>query len=281
VSCRLAFADPLSLPDSPEALYGDAYRGLSADAGMEEYHHRVNLRERRKLGQVSPETMQFWGAFGRAMDWLMENVPRGSTLLDIGCGMGYFITAARERGFVPVGLDVAQEVVDLLSDEGFSMWHGTVDSVPDGWHQPTVCTSFFVMHHMPDPVGFLSTVRAKFPQATLLVSAWNRYPLPPVLAPAGSPPRTVTWWSPHALRRAFEEAGYTVEHVFPLLEHYAFGLPAAARRNRRSFSDWALETGHYRLFSAYHAIKPRAYWPLKMWKRLRGKASSVLVVGRP
>jgi hypothetical protein len=276
--CQLAFTHQTSAPESPATLYNDAYKGRALNIGMQEYHKRTVLKEQRKKGNIAPETMGFWGVRGQAIRWLKRNVPEGAVVLEVGSGMGYFLTAARKNGLTPVGLDVAEEAVNMLEDDGFTMWHGTVDSIPCDWQQPAVCVSFFVLHHLADPIGFLTTIRDKFPKAYLLVAAWNRFPLPLEMAPAGLPPRTLTWWSPHALQKAVEKAGYQVDMVVQSMEHEEFGLPKVTPHG---FSDWALSTGHYRLFSVYHAIKPKIFWPWKFLKRLRGKSSSILVLGKP
>lgn len=276
--CQLAFTNQTSLPKSPESLYNDAYKGLTLNIGMQEYHMRTVLKEQRSKGNIEPEIMGFWGVRGEAIRWLKRNVPEGSVVLEIGAGMGYFLTAARKNGFEPVGLDVAEEAVKTLNNDGFKMWHGTVDSIPHNWQRPTVCASFFVLHHLADPIGFLTTIRTKFPEAYLIVAAWKRFPLPSQLKPAGLPPRTLTWWSLNALQKAVEKAGYQVDMVVQSMEHEEFGLP---RVTPHGFSDWALSSGHYRLFSIYHAIKPKVFLPWKFLKRLRGKSSSILVLGKP
>ncbi len=279
MSCKLAFASPMTLPEPPESLYNKAYQGLSENPGMKQYNQRILLREQWKKGNIDPERALSWcAAHTEAMGWLKNNIPAGSVVLDMGCGLGYWLSALNKNGFTPIGLDVAKEVVDILTNEGFEIWHGMVDSVPYNWEQPAVCTSFFMLQHLSDPVSFLKAIRSKFPKAVLLIAVWNRFPSPPKLSAASLPPRTLTWWGPHSLRKALEQAGYQVDFVSQLLEHYEFAMP---RITQRRFSDLILSSRHYRLFSIYQAAKPKIFWPWKFWKRLRGKSSSVLALGKP
>jgi len=262
----------MTLPESPESLFSKAYQGLSEYVGMEDYRYRINNKD------IINFRTRTWGAYIQAMAWLKANVPRGSVVLDIGCGVGYYLAALRKKGFTPVGLEVAKGPVDMLTDQGFEVWHGTVDSVPHNWKQPEVCISFFVMHHLQDPVGFLATIRNKFPTASLVVVAWNQYPSPQKLTAASLPPRALAWWGSHSLRKAMEKAGYQLEVVSEPIAPSEFEMPRIIRRlfPHKSRSWW-----YYILLSIYRAAKPVVFWPLKFWKRPRARSNTVLVIGKP
>lgn len=276
--CRLVFANPMTLPESPESLFTKAYEGLLENTGMESYGQRIKLKKEMKDANVDSDRTRVYGAYIKAMAWLKANVPRGSVVLDIGCGVGHFLADLHKNGFTPVGLDVAEGVVEMLRDEGFEVWHGTIESVPPNWQQPVVCSSFFVMHHLQDPVGFLTTIRNKFPKATLLIAAWNQYPSPQQFSAASLPPRSLAWWGKQSLRKAMEKAGYQIEFVSEPLGPSEFEMPWIIRRlfSRKSESWW-----NYRLLTMYRSAKPVVFWPLKLWKRLRGRPNSVLALGKP
>ncbi len=277
-SCELGFAHPMNLPESPESFYNKAYQGALETPGMGQYAERIRAREHLNKANIAPERIIYIGSRSEAMAWLKQNIHRGSMVLDIGCAMGDFLRALRKNGFNPVGMDVAKEVADMLSGEGFDIWHGTVDSIPDNWQNPAICTCFFVLQHVPDPVGFLGSIRQKFPSAGLIIATWKRFPSPPKITPASLPPRTMTWWGPRSLEKALNQAGYHVDLISQPLEPYEFGLP---RIRQQGFSEWALSSGHYGLFSVWHAVKPRVFWPWRLWKRLRGRSSSILALARP
>lgn len=278
-SCELVFANPMTLPESSESFFGKAYQGVLDDPGMEDMGGRILLREAEKKGKIDPEKRRLpSGAQGQAMAWLKKNISPGSVVLDIGCGAGYFLSSLRNNGFTPAGLEVAKEAADMLTNDGFKVWHGTVDSIPADWQNPEACTCFFVLHHVPDPVGFLATIRDKFPNASLLIAVWNRFPSPPDFGPRSLPPRTIAWWGPQSLQRAMEKAGYQVDSVSQRIEAHQFRIP---RITQRGFSDWAMSSGHYRLLAIYYAVKPKLVWPWRLWKQLRGKCGSALAIGKP
>lgn len=202
-SCTLEFVYPFCLPESPEVIYGDAYEGKRHDSKMEEFNDRLQIR--RAILHKDPKLWFWTPAFERTLAWLEQRVGKGATIFEVGCGLGWMLHAMRARGFDPIGLDVAQQAVDLNRADGFRVWHGTIETVPEGWVQPDAVVAFFMLHHLPDPVAFLRTLRERYPAAPLSIAQYgpsNRDPVP------SSPPRTLTRWSAASLTRALREAQY-------------------------------------------------------------------------
>ena len=48
---------------------------------------------------------------------------KNERVLDLGCGLGYFLHSLRGKGFNPVGVDIAETAVSLNRDDGFRVWH--------------------------------------------------------------------------------------------------------------------------------------------------------------
>jgi SAM-dependent methyltransferase len=202
LECELEFVDPLALPERPEELYEGAYGGERDENAMIDFRERV---QQRKALMRDP-TLWFWTpAFYEIIDWLKSRVRRGSTVLEVGSGLGFVLRTLEQEGFDAVGLDVARTVVELTRQDGFQVWHGTVDTVPSGWVSPDAVIAFFMLHHLEDPLAFLRTIRAQWPNAPLALAQYgpsNRDPI------RSAPPRTLTRWNARSLRRAFVEAGY-------------------------------------------------------------------------
>jgi len=102
-----------------------------------------------------------WPAFrlnaGDALDRIEQYVQPPGRLLDFGCGWGFFLGVASERGWEPYGLDPlpghavharakfgATAVTDILRDDTFP---------PDYFD---AITAFQVFEHLPDPAGDLA-----------------------------------------------------------------------------------------------------------------------------
>ena len=203
--CTLEFANPLRLGLDPKALFDDAYRGRVQTSAMTDFHKRVEQR-RVILDKLNDPNLWFWTpAFYDVLDWLKARLPPGSTVLELGCGLGFFLHALRREGFNAAGLDVAEMVVELNRQDGFPVWHGPVESLPAGWVSPQAVVSFFMLHHLENPLGFLRAIRQRAPDAPLAIAVYG----PSNKGTAASlPPRTLIRWNGRALATALQLAGY-------------------------------------------------------------------------
>ncbi|MGE5138182.1 MAG: class I SAM-dependent methyltransferase [Rudaea sp.] len=207
-NCTLEFADPLHLGQDPRSLFDNAYRGRVQVSGMTDFHKRVEQR-RVILKELDDPSLWFWTpAFKSVLDWLRRSVKPGSTVLELGCGLGFFLHALKREGYEAVGLDVAETAVDLNRRDGFDVWHGPVESMPHGWTDPQAVVSFFMLHHLENPMGFLCALRERAPRAPLAIAVYGPSNKG---GPASLPPRTLIRWNGRALATALELSGYQVD----------------------------------------------------------------------
>ena len=90
--CRVGFVSPQPNADELATLYSPAYFDSYADVGCEGLRPALEKEFERKL------------------DLLEQRVEHRGSLLEIGCGPGYFLRAARQRGWAAQGVDVSAEV---------------------------------------------------------------------------------------------------------------------------------------------------------------------------
>ncbi len=202
--CGLVFAHPLpALP--PVELFDAAYTGKVDANDAREFYHRLKNR----ASHIKDERLGLWSPLQhQALDWIQEQWEPKTPVLEIGPGIGAFMHALRRRGYYPIGLDVAWGVIDPLQKEGFKAHVGTVDSCPQV--QASLLCSFFVLHHLPDPLGWLRTIRERWPRPLILAT----HPAPARRPPASSfPPRTYTWWECRSLETVLDLAGYRIERL--------------------------------------------------------------------
>jgi SAM-dependent methyltransferase len=288
LSCGFVFANPMSLPSEPPVLFGRAYEGNESRGEMSDFHLRISLQQDIRRHKASADRMLSL-ACRQALILLKSDVPRGSTIFDIGCGMGHFLDAVNTAGYKGAGLDVAGPTARFLQQNGHTVWHGTIDTVPPGWIEPQVCTCFFVLHHMTDPIGFLTTVRSKFPEAILIVAVSNFEPFIQgrrridVLKGGHLPPRSCSWWGGAPLRLAMERAGYEAqtmrlyEQPRDVALHVLWRSYHAARRGPRFVSRC--------LTALYFSIPTRliswVFWPVALYRDRRWGPHYLLAVGHP
>jgi len=208
VECDLSFADPMGLREAPQDLYGKAYLGERHECEMEEYAYRLSLRAALIC---EPELWAFNPpAIHRILSWLREQVPANGTVFEVGCALGFFLHTLRREGYKAIGLDVAKPAVDLNRQDGFTVWHGTVETVPSDFVSPDAIVGLFMIHHLEDPGGFLRTLIARWPTAKIAIAAYGDD-----FSRGGPslPPRTLTKWSSKSLTAALSAAGYRAAGV--------------------------------------------------------------------
>jgi SAM-dependent methyltransferase len=211
---------------------------------------------------------------------LRREFPHGCAVFDIGCGAGHFLRVIRELHFSPFGLDVAEPVIQLLRAEGFPVWHGTIDTVPPGWVDPQVCTSFFMIHHLADPVGFVRIVRRMYPRSLLIIAAHNDLDRPQGgVSDRALPPRTFSWWGQKQLVLALKQGGYRPV-IEPLKAQPREGGFAVAMSVYSSLIHRTPALARW-LLAFYYNTLPVWGWPKALWMRWRGLSKFVMAVGYP
>ena len=273
-ACGLQYWSPRSIDP---AFYADA-------------HH--DPYERRRRGE----------AFLRERHHLFLRRARPGRLLDLGCGEGSFLDAARARGFADVtGLDLDPGNVAAARARGLANVHATLlldetgalaaplrGAAPFAW-----VTAFEVLEHQADPLGFLRAARGLLaPGGALCGSVPNR---DRVLAERDRrrsdgdfPPHHFLWFSAAALAETLRRAGFSRVEVLPVPEPdaQAFasflessllgGLTNRAKRAARSAAERpAAErpaaargaTRGRRLIGAARAVKNLPFVPLALGLR--------------
>lgn len=117
-----------------------------------------SLRKNLELGLLE-------GAFRadvlRRAGFISGRFPKGKSLLDIGCGYGFFLKEMGARGYTAKGVEIsserrraAKEVTDAqIFDANLAA------GAAEGIGQYGTVTLFHVLEHMADPVGFCRNVR--------------------------------------------------------------------------------------------------------------------------
>jgi 2-polyprenyl-6-hydroxyphenyl methylase/3-demethylubiquinone-9 3-methyltransferase len=159
------------------------------------------------------------------VDRLVKDVPAGSTVLDMGCGNGSFLSLYQDRGwnlygtdFSPTGIEIARtnypDIEFILGDSQTSAADllnqvGPVDLI----------ISTEVIEHLYDPKAFLRTAHDVLKPGGVMVvtTPYHGYLKNLVLAITGQMDQhfTVLWdhghikfWSAQTLRKAITDTGF-------------------------------------------------------------------------
>jgi SAM-dependent methyltransferase len=141
--------------------------------------------------------------------------PKRGKLLDIGCGVGNFLAAARRQGFDVTGLEFNRNAVE------FARNHYGLDRVfaarPEQYWQKhsgetfDVVTFFEVLEHQEDPRSFLEAAKRFVSDSGFIaLSVPNAERWRKGIEALDYPPNHLTRWSPRALRNHLEANGFKI-----------------------------------------------------------------------
>ena len=87
----------------------------------------------------------------------LQEFDPGLDLLDVGCGTGEFLMAAKQAGHRVVGLDLSEEVITYVKRRhpGLDVRCATLDSSDLHPESIDIVSAFHVVEHVPDPVDLL------------------------------------------------------------------------------------------------------------------------------
>jgi SAM-dependent methyltransferase len=162
----------------------------------------------------------------RALDRLSRLPP--TRILELGCGDGQFLAAARELGHEGLGLDFVESAVQAASARGVTAVAGDLDALEhwgEGGGPYGVVAMFQILEHVADPLPLLRRLRELTrPGGQLFVGvpAPDRFsrgvPHPDRVGSTDFwdwPPQHALRWTEDALRDALSATGWTVRACTP------------------------------------------------------------------
>jgi 2-polyprenyl-3-methyl-5-hydroxy-6-metoxy-1,4-benzoquinol methylase len=152
-------------------------RTLYADVDRSEYESQQHNDWHK--WELSDDTIAFYGTARQVVhaEFLDRYRPTGTgRLLDVGCGLGFFISRALAQGWDAFGCDTSDAWVARARERASSgrVWLGGVEEI--AVHEPRfdLITAWDVLEHVFDPRSFLKAVaRLLAPGGTLFIRTPN------------------------------------------------------------------------------------------------------------
>ncbi|VVB50975.1 Ubiquinone biosynthesis O-methyltransferase [uncultured archaeon] len=194
--CRLTYVNPLPTQKELSDFYTNQFDYTYLFAANTRLK-KANNNRAKKIREIKPQ--------------------KNATLLDVGCGSGQFLDAARKQGFQVTGIEVgkdaaehARKTYDLTIIESDL----TAAKLPTASYD-IVCLHH-VLEHLSNPASYLSEIRRLLkPKGLLVIQTPNIGGLPSRLFGKNwewiTPPKHLTYFTPKTLARILEENGFTVE----------------------------------------------------------------------
>lgn len=260
-ACDLVFADPCV---NPGAAFYEA---------VGDYSERV---EPGKGVPIQPSQRLF-----------LDREPLGETLLDVGCGTGEVLTAARERGYSVAGIEFNEKFVEFCRTErGLDVQPLTPGELATTGRRFDVVSFFETLEHN-HPGEFASDVKKLLaPRGWIALSVPNRERTYETIREGDDPPHHLCRWTRSSLRKFLDSQGFDVLELeapvdrqnlaFQLREMTSLGLarkavsdPAAlvkpsAAPAATSLKDAALRKAVRAKELALEAAAWPWYWKLKL-----------------
>jgi 2-polyprenyl-3-methyl-5-hydroxy-6-metoxy-1,4-benzoquinol methylase len=201
--CRLRYVNPRPSQSRLAAMYRGGYFAPRASGHQHLRHDDMKLATAR----LRLEFLQEFCAKGR--------------LLDVGCGGGVFVRAAREAGWSAVGLEPSLEAAAHAGMHRLPVVAGHLEQPPLAGGRFDAVTMFDVLEHVFSPGAFLAEARTLLaPRGVLLIETPNMAGWMPRLMgsrhPWVRPPEHLTYFTPGSLRILLERTGF---RVLRLLAH--------------------------------------------------------------
>ena len=100
----------------------------------------------------------------------IENLKEKGILLDIGCGLGHFLSVAREYGWKALGVEISQQAAKYARETlKLDVRQGTIENCKIENNSVDVITMWDVIEHIQNPLEALSAIRDKLKEGGMLV----------------------------------------------------------------------------------------------------------------
>jgi SAM-dependent methyltransferase len=168
----------------------------------EDYYHERNTTTPEIVARRLDETVSQFASFKKS-----------NRLLDVGCGAGALLEAARRAGWSAEGVEVSRSSVDYIRALDFKVFHGTLEEARFDDETFDVVTAVELLEHVPQPrelieeiarvlrsggLFWATTPNCKGASARLLGSRWSMV----------SPPEHLHLFSAKGLHLILKDAGF-------------------------------------------------------------------------
>jgi 2-polyprenyl-3-methyl-5-hydroxy-6-metoxy-1,4-benzoquinol methylase len=158
-NCGLGLLDPRPDPMERIRLYQDGYFQSHYDRGL-----KVDSPEMKRRLSQETHRLKFF-----------RKIKKRGRILDVGCGMGYFLYACRLAGYETQGLDISDHSTAYVRDElRIPIVTGAIEEIRMEEGTMDIVTMWHFLEHSPDPEQYLEKARRWLkPDGILVVDVPN------------------------------------------------------------------------------------------------------------
>jgi SAM-dependent methyltransferase len=163
--CRLVQVNPRPRPELVDVFYNTEEYNRFVKAHMTQ---KTNYRKER----FGTERVTAWESY-------TGNSSAELTLrsLDVGCGSGFVLEAARDRGWDAYGVDLNSQVVEIGREKGLNIYNSKLEDLsPKSFGKFDVLTMYDVLEHSYNPQAMIKAAKSMLVDGGLMViyvPNWN------------------------------------------------------------------------------------------------------------
>ena len=189
ILCECGYAYTDRHLDDLDAYYRDIYWTLVGHKMSKEEIHAKEEQRAQRQADLFPDKTKF-----KVTD---DPLP---TLLDVGCGNGYFLRLMDEKGYVCAGLDIDTKAAK------WPLVYPSVDEIPEDTQFDWITMSH-VLEHVPEPIEWLETFhRLRKPEGKIFIEVPSFSPAKGVFSL-----HHVGGYTVHSLQDVAMKAGFHIE----------------------------------------------------------------------
>ena len=142
-----------------------------------------------------------------------EKYRKTGKILDVGCGIGYFLEVAKKRGWEVYGTEYTDQAVNICREKGISMEQGILETHNYDLESFDVITSFEVIEHINNPLEELANFHSLLrPGGLVYITTPNfnsllRYRLKSAYNVI-TYPEHLSYYTPKSLTNVFKRSGF-------------------------------------------------------------------------
>jgi 2-polyprenyl-3-methyl-5-hydroxy-6-metoxy-1,4-benzoquinol methylase len=147
-----------------------------------------------------------------------EKYRKTGKIIDVGCGIGYFLDEAKKRGWEVYGTEFTDEAVDICSAKGINLHQGKLDSSNYDSGMFDIITSFEVLEHINNPIEELNNFNHIIRKGGLVYlttpnfNSLLRYRLKSAYNVICYPEH-LSYYTPRTLKKVFKLCGFNSQKI--------------------------------------------------------------------
>jgi len=148
----------------------------------------------------------------------MEKYRKTNKILDVGCGIGYFLEVAKRKGWEVHGTEYTDEAISICEGKGIEMKKGKLNTAYYENESFDIITSFEVIEHINNPTEELNNFNELLRKGGLAyVTTPNfnsllRYRLKSAYNVI-SYPEHLSYYTPRTLKKVFLQHGFSYQQI--------------------------------------------------------------------